>query len=286
MILDEASRNDLLRKSKSSPKGLQRFKRRNKSRVANSVREFNSIDMNKLFKDGILSVNINVSGETNNYIVRISFGGFLEILHDELKRNNDKLDLRVIIRTLITGFNRDDVYINCNCPDFSYRFSYWNTRNNTDTFSLDGKKIRNPKLGLVDPQNIPSNITNPHDKLGSSCKHVLLVLSNNSWLMKVASVINNYIKYMEKNYQKAFADVIYPAIYQKPYDKDIQMTMFDTNRRYVKTGKDTLGRAIDQGSSDRDEKGKFTKQSKDIADDENNESDVDINQISLFDDED
>lgn len=284
MILDEASRNELIRKSKQSPKGLQRYKRRNKSRVANSVKEFNSIDMNRLFKDGILSVNINVSGETNNYIVRISFGGFLEILHDELKRNNDKLDLRVIIRTLLTGFNRDDVYINCTCPDFIYRYSYYATKNDYDTYAKDNKKVRNPKLGLVDPQNIPSKITNPYDKLGSSCKHVLLVLSNNSWLMKVASVINNYIKYMEKNYQKAYADVIFPAIYQRPYDKDIQMTMFDTNRKYVKTGKDTLGRAIDQGTSDRDEKGRFLK-SQNTAVDNTAEDEVDINQISLFDEE-
>lgn len=398
--LYEATKNQLLSKSKSSQKGMERFRRRTKSRVANSVREFNSIDMNKLFKDNILSVNINVEGETNNYIVRISFGGFLDILHDELKKNNDVLDLKSIIKALIIGFNKDDVYINCSCPDFCltadnkikllngeaitvaemlerfengekmyvysadengdfkpgkvddvwissmaeeilevtltnnkkisttpnhryldsngeyvcakdlvvgqelfsdtptnqkivsivkrhchepvydlsvekynnfvvdagvvlhncYRFGYWTTRNKIDTFSLDGRRLRNPKLGVVDPQTIPSDITNPNDTLGSACKHVLLVLSNNSWIMKVASVINNYIKYMERHYQKTYAEIIYPAIYQKSYEEPVQLTIFDKNRRYAKTGKDTLDKA--NVHDDRDEKGRFTQGNK------------------------
>ena len=62
-ILNEASRNDLITKSKVSTKGRERFKRRVKSKVANQVKQFNSIDMNKLFKDDILTVNIAVEGE-------------------------------------------------------------------------------------------------------------------------------------------------------------------------------------------------------------------------------
>lgn len=113
--LDEATRNDLISKSKQSGKGRQRFKRRVKSSVSHNVRQYNQIDMNKLFKQDILTVNIQVNGETDDYIVKISFGGFLEILQDELKRNNDRLDLRTITRALLTGFNKGNVYINCNC---------------------------------------------------------------------------------------------------------------------------------------------------------------------------
>lgn len=283
--LDEASRNNLISKSKSSPKGLQRFKRRTKSHIANSVREFNSMDMNKLFKEDILSVNINVSGETNNYIVRISFGGFLDELHRELKNNNDILDLRIIIRSVVNAFNRDDVYVNCSCPDFIYRYSFVSTQNKYDTYSFDKKRIRNPKLGVVDPQSIPAKITNPNDNLGSSCKHVLLILSNNSWIMKVASVINNYIKYMKKNYQKAYADIIYPAIYEKPYEDNVQITAFDSKRRYARTGKDTLSKAI-SADKDRDEKGRFSKGNQSGFKFQSDEDDgVDVNQISLFDEE-
>ena len=54
--LHEDSRTKLLAKSKHSDKGFQRFKRRVKSRVANTVKQYNAIDMNKLFKEDILTV--------------------------------------------------------------------------------------------------------------------------------------------------------------------------------------------------------------------------------------
>jgi hypothetical protein len=207
--LNEDSRTKLLSKSKSSTKGKQRFNRRSKSKVANNVRQYNSIDMNKLFKEDILTVNISVKGETDDYTVKISFGGFLDILKDMLKGEVTNLNLRNITRSLITGFNKDDVYIFCSCPDFHYRFGYWATRN---------------KLTSGEPEDRPSKITNPNDNLGSGCKHILLVLSNNSWLIKVASVINNYIKYMEKHYTKLYADVMFPAMFDRPYEEPVQLT--------------------------------------------------------------
>lgn len=168
--------------------------------------------MNKLFKENILTVNISVKGETDDYTVKISFGGFLDILGGLVKGNIEDLNLRNITRALVTGFNQDDVYIFCSCPDFHYRFGYWATRN---------------KLTSGEPEDRPSNITNPNDTLGSGCKHILLVLSNNSWLMKVASVINNYIKYMEKHYQKLYADIIYPAIFNTEYEEPVQLSIDD-----------------------------------------------------------
>jgi len=32
------------------------------------------MDMNKLFDQGILDINLDIDGETNRYVVRISFG--------------------------------------------------------------------------------------------------------------------------------------------------------------------------------------------------------------------
>lgn len=181
--------------------------------------------MNKLFKDNILTVNVGVVGETDNYEVRMSFGGFLDMLNDEIKKNNDVFELKCIVRQLITGFNKNDVYIHCSCPDFKYRFQFWATRN---------------QINSGQPQNDNGKwIRNPDDSLGSGCKHILLVLNNNSWLIKVASVINNYIKYAEKHMQKAFADIIYPQIYKKQYDGNVQTSIFD---------RDTLA-----GENDRDE---------------------------------
>lgn len=240
--LNEDTRQQLLYKSKSSVKGNQRFKRRLKSRIANSVKEFNSIDMNQLFKEGILTVNIKINGETNNYIVKIKFGGFLDLLHEELAINNYVLNSKVITRTLIKGFNREDTYIFCNCPDFFYRFGYWTTR--TD-------------INSGEPQNIPSNITNPNNTLGSACKHVLLVLNNNTWILKVAAVIYNYINYMKIHYKKLYADVIYPAIYEQEYNEDdIQLTLFDND---VKIATDKDKDEIDKANAEAKNKSLFKK---------------------------
>lgn len=223
--LTEASRSDLISKSKQTDKGFERFKKRVKSRVANSVKQYNSIDMNKLFKDDILTVDVQVQGETDKYIVKISFGGFLDLLHKELERQNGTLDLKAVNRALVNGMNRSDVYISCTCPDSAYRFSYHQTRTGV-------------KSG--EEENRPSNITNPHDNLGSACKHTLLVLSNISWMIRVASTIFNYINYMEKHYQKLYADVIYPAIYQKKYEEPVQLDILTQDSDNLETDVDTI----------------------------------------------
>lgn len=225
-ILHEDSRNELLSKSKQSTKGFQRFKQRVKSRVANTVKQYNAIDMNKLFKQDILTVDVNVKGETDNYIVKISFGGFCEILRDQVTKQQGVLDFKAVTRSLILGFNRDDVYIRCSCPDAQYRFAYWQSKNSIITGELE---------------NRPSDITNPDDNLGSACKHVLLVLSNTSWLLKVGSTIYNYINYMEKHYQKLYADIIYPAVYGKDYEEPVQLDLFDDDS--LETDIDTLDKS-------------------------------------------
>lgn len=210
-ILNEESRNNLIAKSKNSVKGLERYKKRVKSRVASSTQEFNQIDMNKLFKDNILEVSIKVNGETDNYLVKISFGGILDSINKEINRTGE-LDLRSIIRGIINTFNSSDVYISCTCPDFYYRFGYYATVN---------------KYNSGTPQLIPSKETNPNDKLGSACKHSLLVLGNTSWIIKVASVINNYVEYMQKHNERLYQQIIYPAIYNKKYEEPIQLDVFD-----------------------------------------------------------
>ena len=257
----EDSRTQLLQKSKKADNyvpsnqklGKNRYERRLHSKVAKSVKQYNSMDMNKLFKDNILDVNVEVNGETDNYIVRMSFGGFLDYLHDQIERNNGQLDLRTISRALVSSFNSDNTYIWCSCDDWKYRMAYWAT-------------VKDINSGQ--PEDRPSNITNPNDTKGAGCKHTLLVLSNNTWLIKVASVVHNYINYMEKHEQRLYADIIYPAIYQKEYTDEVQLDMssddelitdtdtLDISNKYATTksqfqkgteiGKDTRFKSLDQ----------------------------------------
>lgn len=231
--LYEDSRSQLLSKSKKADNyapsnqhfGKNRYERRLKSRVSHSVKDYNSINMNRLFKDNVLDVNVLVQGETDKYTVKVSFGGFLDNLHRELKKNDGVLNLRAISRALSSSFNSDNVYISCSCPDWKYRMSFYSTKNNTTS-------------GI--PELRPSKITNPNDSKGAGCKHSLLVISNNSWLLKVASVIFNYVNYMEKHYTKLYADIIYPAIYEKEYEEPVQMDMFDDEEQELADDGDTI----------------------------------------------
>lgn len=215
-ILLEKSRNELIAQAKKGERekgdGKTRYEKRLKSRVSSSNKTYNRMDMNSLLKKGIVNTSIEVRGETDDYIVKLSWAGFLDALRDELNRNKDELDLRIIIRALTISFNKNDVYISCNCDDYFYRFGYWSTIDKTNS---------------GEPQLIPSDETNPNNTLGPGCKHILLVLSNSSWVIKVASVIFNYINYMEKHRQPQYARVVYPAIYGKKYEEPIQQTMFD-----------------------------------------------------------
>lgn len=224
-LLLEDKRSQLLSRSKTGDsyvpwnqfKGKNRYQRRLYSRLASSVKNFNSIDMNKLFKDDILDVDIDVKGETNVYVVRISFGGFLDELHNFLK--TQELNRKIIAKALAKAFNNDQVYINCTCPDFRYRGKYWATKNN---------------ILIGAPEIRPSDITNPNDTKGPGCKHITLVLSDSSWLVKVSSVIYNYIEYMKEHDERLYQKYIYPAIYQKPWEPEdevqLDITDIDTSR--------------------------------------------------------
>lgn len=116
-----------------------------------------------------------------------------------------------------------------NCKDFHYRFGFWCT-------------MKDVNSGV--PERRPSKITNPRNDLGPGCKHIMLVLSNNSWLIKVARVINNWIIYMSKNRQKQYADIVYPAIYGKPYEEPVQLSIDDETDVNNQSDIDT---AIEQG---------------------------------------
>ena len=248
-ILLEDRRSQLLSRSKSGDnyvpwnqfKGKNRHQRRLHSRLASSVKHFNSINMNKFFKDDILDVNIDVKGETNIYVVRMSFVGTLDALHNFLKTSNsDLVDRKLITKALLRAFNNDDVYINCQCPDFRYRHKYWATRNN---------------ILIGTAENRPSNITNPNDTKGPGCKHIALALSDSSWLIKVGSVIFNYINYMQENDPRLYEKYIYPAIYQKPYEEEHekQLSIFDDEDELMDTDTDT----IDTANKTARERGRF-----------------------------
>ena len=256
-LLLEKNRQDLLNKSRASDnysskdrQGENRYTRRLKSQIANSVRDYNRIDMDAFWKGDILDFDVRVHGETDDYVVSLDFSNILRRIQQEVSSNKNRLEFKCVLRALVGAFNSDsDLLVSCTCPDWKYRQAYWATRG-----------------GYNSGQPQPSNgmaIANPNDTKGAGCKHVNLVLSNLDWMMKIASVINNYIKWTRDNMARNYADYIFPKVYGMPYKKAVQLSLLDKEDKFgdaiLPSDIDTINQAIERGMIGKDDQGKFVK---------------------------
>lgn len=215
--INEASRNNLIAKSKKAPayksnKSKNRWIAKSQSKVANSVKDYNKIDMDTFWKKDILEFKIRVEGETDIYYVTVNFSNILSKIQTKVKANKNKLELKCIYQALFEALNSSDVKIDCSCPDFKYRFRVWATKNGYNAGAGESREAK---------------ITNPNDELGAACKHVLCALNNVEWLQKIASVIHNYINYCKDNLEYNYSRFIFPKVYGINYDKAVQMTFDD-----------------------------------------------------------
>ena len=250
--LEEANRQQLLAKSRKAKKysknnqskGINRYERRLRSQISASVKDYNIIDMDRFFKRDILSFSVPVKGETDVYMVSIELHDILKEIQRQIRQNKGKLEFKIVLSSLSAILNTGDVYTGCTCPDAKYRQAFWQTRNN---YKAGYKELR------------PSDETNPKDELGAGCKHVMLVLANLSWMYKVASVINNYIKYSRDRLQKNYVDYIFPKVFGMRYNQAVQLKLFysDEESGLLPTDQETIGKAIEQGLKDKDAAGKF-----------------------------
>lgn len=192
---------------KNQSRGKNRMARSKYSKVANSVKAYNSIDMNKLFKQDILEISIPVTGETDSYTVKIKMEGVIAEIAKNIKNNQNKFEFRTVIQALTKVFNSSNIWVKCDCADYKYRFAHWNIIKNVSVD--DTSKDPGPGKG----------IRNPNDDKGRGCKHVLLCLKNGNWLMKVAAVIKNYITYAEEHLRQPFLKLIFPKLYGVPFDE-------------------------------------------------------------------
>lgn len=123
-ILLEDSRTTLVGKSrnagqyKNQAQGKNRFERKRLSKIANAVKAYNKIDMNKLFKEDTLIVNIPVIGETDQYTVTIKMEGVVSEIAKNIKNNNNKLEYKTILQALTKVFNTANIYVKCTCDDY------------------------------------------------------------------------------------------------------------------------------------------------------------------------
>ena len=214
--LIEKKRLELISKSRKGAKyknkNTNRWDAKNNIKVANTVKDYNKLDMDTFWKKDTLNFGVKVQGETDSYTVSVSFEKVLDRIQQKVKDNKNLLELKFIYKSLVEALNSSDVKIACSCADFKFRFAYWATKNN---FNAGADENREAK------------ITNPNDNLGDGCKHILCILNNAEWLHKIASVINNYIAYAKDNMENLYAKYIFPKIYGMSYQKAIQMTISD-----------------------------------------------------------
>ena len=139
-------------------------------------------------------------------------------------------------------FNTTDIYVKCTCPDHTFNYAHWNIIN---------------KVSVDDTSNDPGpgkGIANPNDSKGRGCKHILLVLANGDWMMKVASVINNYVHYASENMQKAFLKLIFPKLYGVSAEEAAENNIVEDNED-LETHKDLIDLINNYGRN----RGKFKK---------------------------
>ena len=246
--LTEDNRTSLIAQSrnagayKNQERGKNRMERKKYSKIANAVKSYNEIDMNKLFKQDILQVNIPVVGENDEYTVTIKIEGVIGEMQKNIKNNSNKMEFRTIVQSLTKVFNTADVYVKCTCPDFKYRFAHWNIIKNV---SVDDTSA-DPGPG--------KGIANPNDDKGRGCKHILLTLSNGDWMLKVASVINNYCHFLSEKKPEAFLKLVFPKLYGVPADEAAENDLVADNED-LETGKDLINIVNEYGKN----RGKFQK---------------------------
>lgn len=246
--LKEDTRTVLLNKSrnqgtyKDQSHGKNRFERKKLSKVANTVKQYNQIDMNDLFKSDTLQVQIPVVGETDNYEVTIKMEGVVAEIAKNIKNNQNKLEFKTVIQALTKVFNTANIYVRCTCKDYAFNFEHWNIINNVSAVGSD----KDPGAG--------KGIANPNDDKGRGCKHILLVLANTDWLMKLASTIKNYIFYVAEKSRKPFLNVIFPKLYGVPADAATEENIIPEDCN-LETDKDIIDTINDWAKN----RGKYTK---------------------------
>lgn len=214
--LVEVTRQELLNLGRNSAKykgkNTSRWTAKSKVSVANTVADYNQIDMNRFWKDDILKFIVKVKGETDNYEVTVEFSKLSQKIQGYVKAAKNLFNRDIVTKALMNALSSSDVRISCNCADFRYRIAYQATRHNA-------------KAG--EQETRASNITNPLDNLGLCCKHVLAVLNNAYWIRNVASVIVNYANYCKENLEYNYSRFIFPKIYGVQYNQAVQMCMND-----------------------------------------------------------
>ena len=164
----EKNRQELLSKQKrEAPKRIQRA-------TSYSINDI-KIDAEAFVNDWLV-ITTTISGNGSSYTDSIAFKNVVNDLVSLAKTDSSHyVNSKLIIRSIKRSLDKQDIYISCNCPDFTFTYDYWSTK---DKF----------KWGKLQNSN-GQGIRNPNNDKGSMCKHLYALLRSNTFLDKISDKI-------------------------------------------------------------------------------------------------
>ena len=166
--LMEVTRSELVSKSRSEdPK-------RYTDRMSYRPASFEGVNIKELFENDDLVFTTKVG----NWTCTLAVSGVLSALK-ELVGPKNKCTYADVLKVVNKQLDKDGLRIECSCPDWLYGgYKYMATKGG---YNYGTPEYRPPKRN------------NPLER-GSMCKHLASVITNKTWIVKVAAGINNWIR--------------------------------------------------------------------------------------------
>lgn len=245
----EKTRQELLKKQKSeTPERILRSHAYSVSQI--------SIDSDAFLNDWLV-IKTKISGNNKTYEDAIAFKGVTTDLIESIKNSpSHVVNSKSIIKSIHASLDKQDVYIDCSCPDFKYRYAYFATK---DKF----------KWGKLQNSN-GKEIRNPNNDIGCMCKHLYALLRSNKFLDAISDKIMRTIMANLDILVKRFnIDILEFKVNSAAYDKMLRM-----NITRDKSGK---FRKMDDDSSkdDKPEENKESEPNNSKSDDSKKETETD-----------
>lgn len=175
------------------------------------------------FLNDWLIITTTISGNSRSYTDTIAFknvfSNLIEIAKNDTTHNvNGKL----IQKSLKLSLDNNDIYIDCTCPDFAFRYAYFATK---DKF----------KWGKLQPSN-GQKIRNPNNDIGCMCKHLYALLRSNKFLNHVSDkIMRTIMANLDVLVKRYNIDLLTFKVNSASYDKMLRMNITrDKTGRFTK----------------------------------------------------
>lgn len=211
----EKNRKELIMKQRRETP--ERVERSNAYSVSNVT-----IDTSALLSDWCV-ITTTISGNGSTYTDSIAFKYVMTDLIETVKQSsNHVVNSKSILKSIHSSLDKQDIYIDCSCADFKYRYSFWST---------EGKF----KWGKLQTSN-GKQIRNPNNNMGCMCKHLYALLRSNKFLNLISDkIMRTIMANLDIIVKKFDIDILEFVVNTKAYDKMLRMNINrDKSGKFIK----------------------------------------------------